>query len=84
VKDPLRAHAIERRAQRRAVADVDLEQDGGVVHLRAPTVGEVVDDRDLVAGLHECVDQVRADEAGPAGDERARAARNGDHRVVLR
>ncbi len=52
-----------------AVADVPLEQRGGGVHVLAPAEREVVDDEHLVAPLDEAVDEVRADEAGPTGDD---------------
>ena len=40
------------------------------VDLRAPAAREVVDDGDRVTGVDERVGDVRADEAGPAGDQR--------------
>ena len=45
------------------------------VEVLAPARREVVDDADVVAALEQGVDEVRADEAGPAGHERAHAAK---------
>ena len=55
------------------VADVGLLE-AGAARQRAAEVlalagGQVVDDRDLVAAIEERVDEVRADEAGAAGDQ---------------
>jgi hypothetical protein len=74
VEDDLRALGPDDRAHRLHVGDARLVQpcapvDRGVEVLTPPG-GEVV------APLEECVDEVRADEAGPAGHERAHAARS--------
>ena len=45
------------------------------VEVLAPAGGEVVDDADVVAALEQGVDEVRADEAGAAGHERAHRAK---------
>ena len=58
---------------RLGVADVDLDQLGAggdrAVEVLAPPGGEVVENGHLVAPLEEGVDEVRADEAGAAGDQ---------------
>ena len=55
------------------VADVGLVEAGAARQRRAEVLalagGEVVDDGDLVAAVEERVDEVRADEAGAAGDQ---------------
>ena len=53
------------------VADVVLQQRGGGVDVLAATRAEVVEHDHLVPARDEGVDEVGADEAGPAGDERA-------------
>src|SRR5205823_3565137 len=58
-------------ADRVGVDDVELAQLRRRVHELAPARGQVVDDRDLMALGDEPVHQVRADEAGSAGDDRA-------------
>ena len=68
----------EQRGHGVAVGDARLVQPcaGGqrAVEVLAPAGGEVVDDADVVAALEQGVDEVRADEAGPAGHERAHGA----------
>jgi hypothetical protein len=49
--------------------DAPLHEPGGGVDVLAPAAAEVVDDDDVVAAGEQRVDEVRADEAGPAGDE---------------
>ncbi len=56
---------------RLGIGDVGLDEPavtaleiGGV-----PGVGELVEDDDLVAAREQALDEVGADEAGPAGDE---------------
>jgi hypothetical protein len=59
--------------QRRRIADVELDQLGPrrqrAVEVLAPPGGEVVDHGHLVAPRQQRVDQIRADEAGAAGDQ---------------
>ena len=57
------------RLERRA--DVVLQQRGGGVDVLAATRAEVVEHDHLVPARDQGVDEVGADEAGPAGDERA-------------
>ena len=63
-----------------AVADVPLDEDDPVLHRRealaVSSVREQVVDDDMVVGMppEPVVDEVRADEAGSAGDEEAHRA----------
>ena len=52
-------------------ADVVLDEGRRLGEVLASAGAEVVDHDDLVAPREQCVDEVRADEAGPAGDQRA-------------
>ena len=56
------------------LADVVLDERRRRVDVLAPARAEVVDHDDVVATGEERVDEVRADETGPAGDERAHPA----------
>ena len=51
-----------------ALDDLDVEP----FEVRAVARGEVVEHADVVAALEQGADEVRADEAGAAGDEHAR------------
>jgi hypothetical protein len=73
VEDDVGPRRGEDAAHPLRVADVGLlearparERRGEVLALAG---GEVVDDHDLVAAVEELVDEVRADEAGAAGDQ---------------
>ena len=84
MKDGLRLGVGEDRSQRRAVPDVGALEVGaggerrGEVGLVA--AGEVVDDRDAVAAGEQRIGEVRADEAGAAGDEGPHAAAESSRR----
>jgi hypothetical protein len=58
------------RAMIRDVALVELVRDPGEIRGIA-RIGELVEHADLVAGAGKTPDEVRADEAGSAGDEHA-------------
>ena len=73
VEDDVGPRRGEHAAHAPRVADVGLLE-AGAPRQRAAEVlalagGQVVDDRDLVAAIEERVDEVRADEAGAAGDQ---------------
>ena len=72
-KIDLGLRSARQRGQRGAVADVELDQLGAgrqrPVEVLAAAGREVVDDRHLVAAREQRVDQIRADEAGAAGDQ---------------
>ena len=75
VEDGLRPHGVEHVVERLSdVADVELSTGCDVV-LRA--VYERIDDGDLGTLCDECVDDMRADEAGSSGDD-------GPHIRILR
>jgi hypothetical protein len=54
-----------------AVANVVLDEGRCGVDVPALAGGEIVDDDHLVTPLHECIDEVRADEARTSGHDRA-------------
>ena len=74
VVDDLRPRRVENLGQLRT-ADVRFIEGGRGVDVAAVAGAQDVDDRDLVPGRDQPVDDVRADEAGPAGHDRARAHR---------
>ena len=66
-----RITALPGALDRLRVGDVpDDELDARTVEVRGvPRVRQLVEDDDLVATCNEPLDEVRADEPGPAGDE---------------
>jgi hypothetical protein len=70
MEDRLGSHLLDDRRHPLAVDDVELDQARGWRHAAALAGGEVVDHRHLVATREQRVDEVRADEAGPAGHDR--------------
>jgi hypothetical protein len=71
VQRRLRAEVAEQRAHAVAVADVGLLEARLGGHALALAGGEVVDHADIVPAREQRVGDVRADEAGTAGDEGA-------------
>ena len=81
---PVRQAIHQRRVADVALDHVDPAGPDGVRDVLMPPPHEVVHDRHVVgAGLDHLVDDERADEAGPAGDENARAAKLDAHLVPL-
>ena len=71
VEDRAGGRPLDRRVQRRAVGDVERVQPRRLRHVARVPRGEVVDHVHLVALREQGVHEVRADEAGSAGDEGA-------------
>ena len=80
VEHHLGPDALEQVAHRVGVADVELRQLGPGGERRLDVLAlagrDVVENRDLVTPLEQGIHEVRADEAGPAGHERAHEARD--------
>jgi hypothetical protein len=78
VEDRLGPLGRDHAAQLGRVADVDHAQPRaalqGTVEVLAAAGREVVDDGDLVTAIEQGVNEVRPDEAGTAGDDRAHPA----------
>jgi len=69
VADDRRALVRKQVHEGRGVTDIRLIEASRGVQVGALTGGQVVDDGNRVAGGEEGIDDVRADEPGPAGEE---------------
>jgi hypothetical protein len=70
--DAARAHDLGKSLGGLATGDVELDQVGSRDSLRR-SVGEVIDDDDLLTALEEKSDHMRADVAGASSNENAHA-----------
>ena len=61
--------ARHRACHRGRVGHLALDEGGGRMKVRGEAGGKVVEDHHVVARLDQRVDEVRADEAGAAGDQ---------------